>query len=282
MRTETVVFFYLQEKAAARRYPWRKAEFSIYETEWCQRRLIAAAIPEYDFPGRHWGREKMKKKIQSSLLPKLAISSPETTVFLCHKSLGGKEKLLEKEKESYREVLEEIFPLELLKTKEQPEVGRMTPEDVTETLLKEYCRFDALVILDDGQEESTMDFDGERFISEHCAGVNFLAVVTGDSEKYAEVFEEVSEEYGLMGVTAPELDMLNIPPKFHVLVVDAGLKDRRTWRHLPSGCIYLDLLSVEKRQRLMEARRKDIRYLSFSRQIEKKLRPKLQFLAVHP
>lgn len=282
MRTETVVFFYLQEKAAARRYPWRKAEFSVFETEWCQRRLIAAAIPEYDFPGRHWGRAGMKKKIQTFLLPRLGISSLETTVFLCHKSLGGKDKLLEKEKESYREALEEIFPLELLQTKEQNEIGRMTPEDVTETLLKEYCKFDALVILDDGQEGNTMDFDGERFISEHCAGINFLAVVTREEEKYTQVFDEVSEEYGLMGVTVPELEMLNIPPKFHVLVIDAGLEDRRTWRHLPSGCIYLDLLSVEKRQRLMEARRKDIRYLSFSRQIEKKLRSKLQFLTVHP
>lgn len=280
MRTETVVFFYLQEKGAARRYPWRKAEFSVYETEWCQRRLIAAAIPEYDFPGRHWGREKLKKKIRSSLVPRLGINSLETTVFLCHKSLGRKEKLLEREKESYREVLEELFPLELLQTEEQCETGRMTPEDVTETLLKEHCKFDALVILDDEQESRRMDFDGERFIREHCEGINFLAVVTRDSEKYTEVFEEVGEEYGLMGITVPELKMLNVPPKFHVLVVDAGLEDQKTWRYLPSGCIYLDLLSVEKRQRLMEARRKDIRYLSFSRQIEKKL--KLQFLAVHP
>lgn len=280
MGTETIVFFYLQEKAAARQYPWRKAEFYVYETEWSQRKLLAAAIPEYDFPGKHWKREKLKKKIQSVLLPMLQISSWEKTVFLCHKSLSGKERLSDREKLTYREVLEEIFPMEIVASEKQADSGRMTPKDVTETLLEEYCRFDALVIIDYDRDDKTEEFDTERFISEHCRGVNYLAVVTPDSEKYVEVFEEVSEEYGLMGITVPELNMLNILPKFHVLVVDAGLETRKNLRCLPSGCTYLDLLSLEKRRKYVETRRKDIRYVSFARQVEKKLRQKKQNLGL--
>ncbi len=280
MGTETIVFFYLQEKAAARQYPWHKAEFYVYETEWNQRKLLAAAIPEYDFPGRHWRKDKLKKKIQSALLPALPIGSWEKTVFLCHKSLCGKEGLSDREKVTYREILEEVFPMEIRTSDDQPDSGRMTPKDITETLLEEYCRFDALVLIDYDRDDRSEEFDTERFISEHCRGVNYLAVVTADPEKYVEVFEEVSEEYGLMGITVPEMNMLNVLPKFHVLVVDAGLETRKNLRFLPSGCTYLDLLSVEKRRKYVESRRKDIRYVSFARQVEKKLRQKKRNLGL--
>lgn len=282
MGTETIVFFYLQEKAAARQYPWRKAEFYVYETEWSQRKLLAAAIPEYDFPGRRWKKDKLKKKIQSVLVPKLQIASWEKTAFLCHKSLGGKEAVSDRERVAYREILEEVFPMEFLTSENQSDRGLMTPKDVTETLLEEYCRFDALVIIDYDGDNRSGEFDTENFISEHCRGVNYLAVVTADPEKYVEVFEEVNEEYGLMGITVPELNMLNLLPKFHVLAVDAGLETRKNLRFLPSGCTYLDLLSVEKRRKYMESRRKDVRYVSFARQVEKKLRQKKRNLGLLP
>lgn len=287
MSTEAVVFFYVQEKAVGRKYPWQPVEFAVSKSEWCGRRLVAAGIPEYDFNKRIWKKEVFYKKIRTELLQKIEIEFWETTCFLYHKSM--------KETQIGR-MLETIFPMELITIPGKKGIVQITPEDVVMSLLEEYCKYDALVILDgtaDGEEPLHADakewqenvarrMDLTEFIRKNCNRVNYLAVVTTDIERYVEVFEEMSEEYGLTGIFLSELKQAKPPAKYQTLVLDAGINDKRTWRELPLCCIYLDLVSCTERQRIIEARRKDVRYISFYRQIEKKLKQKIQFLGIHP
>lgn len=258
--TETVVFFYVQEKAAGRRFPWQKTEFKVRETTWCERRVVAAGIPEYDFRKKTWKTETLYKKIRAELLQALALENWEKTAFLFHKSLVEK---------GYLNALEEVFPMECIPLSEKGGLVRPTPEDIVETLVSEYCHYDALIVMDGEGEEQP---DLPEFIRRHCERVNYLAVVTRREERYQEVFEEMQEEYGLAGVVADDIRHLKLSPKYQVLVVDSGLEQKHIWRYLPSGCSYVDLFSGAERQRMMEERRRDIRYLSFYRQIEKKLR----------
>lgn len=247
METEQIVYFYRQTKAAGREYPWQKAVFPIQETFWNERRIAAVGIPEYDYGKRCWKPSKLKKKMLSELVPLLK-DKTEKTAFLCHKSLNMQ-----------RDIMESLFPLELSGE------ARPTPLDMTETIIREFCRFDALVVL------AGEGFDLDEFVLAHCGRVNYLAVVTETPAGLEEVFEDISEEYGLTGITVRSLKELHVPVKYHVLAVDAAREERKAWRYLPSGCTYLDLFSMESRRRNMETRRKDIRYLSFSRQVEKKI-----------
>ncbi len=260
MRTETVVFFYVQEKEAGRRFPWQKTEFKIQETTWCERRVVAAGIPEYDFQKKSWKMSTLHKKMQVELWQALALENWEKTAFLFHKSLAEK---------GYLNVLEEVFPLECIPLPGKGGLVRPTPEDIVETLVSEYCRYDALIVMDGEIEEQP---DLPEFIRKHCERVNYLAVVTRNEEQYQEVFEEMQEEYGLTGITVPDIRQLKPSPRYQVLVVDAGLERKHIWRYLPSGCSYVSLFSGAERQRMVEERRKDVRCLSFYRQIEKKLR----------
>lgn len=283
--TETVVFFYVQEKSVGRKYPWEKVEFEVLESKWCGRRLVAAGIPEYDFNKRIWKKEALRKKIRTELIPKLEIDFWETTCFFYHKSLVQTE---------IGRLLEELFPLELILVQGKNGIARSTPEDVIETLLQEYCRYDALIVMDgtaqmDGmthaaeykealvewQDSVTRQIDLPELMRKHCDRVNYLVVVTADAERYVEVFEEMDEEYGLTGVFLSSIANLKLPTKHQVLVVDAGIAGKHTWRDLPPCCTYLDLVSDTERQRIMEARRKDVHYVSFYRQLEKKLRQKM-------
>lgn len=260
MRTETVVFFYVQKKAQGRRYPWQKTEFSMRETEWCERRVVFAGIPEYDWQKKSWRLPVLCKKIHEELLPSLSLKSWEKTAFLCQKSLVDKACL---------EALEQTFPLEMIRLPGKGGLAGGTPEDIVEVLINEYCRYDALIVID-GEAGEYLDL--QEFIREHCRKVNYLAVITREEKRYEEILMEVQEEYGLAGMTATGMEQLKPSPKYQVLVVDAGLERNHIWRYLPSGCCYVDLFSVAERQRLVEERRKDVRYLSFYRQIEKKLR----------
>lgn len=265
MSTETVVFFYVREKSAGRKFPWQKTEFAIHETMWCDRNVVAAGIPEYDYGKRNWSMSTLRKKIKQELLPALAIENWEKTEFLCHKSVM--------EKDCFK-LLEEIFPMEYHKIPGKRGLARPTPADILESLVCEYCRYDALIVVDGttDQEANRAVPDLQEFIRTHCEKVNYLAVVTLEEEQYEELLEEMQEEYGLTGILAPAMEQLKPSPRYQVLVVDAGLGRDHTWRYLPSGCCYIDLFSLPDRQRLMEQRRKDVRYLSFYRQIDKKLR----------
>lgn len=277
MSTETVVFFYVREKSAGRKFPWQKTEFAIGETMWCDRSVVAAGIPEYDYGKRNWTMSILRKKIKQELLPALAIENWEKTEFLCHKSIMEK---------NCFELLEEIFPMEYQKIPGKRGLARFTPEDILESLICEYCHYDALIVVDGTADQEAMEKtrgdaiaepsravpDLQEFIRTHCEKVNYLAVVTSEEEQYEELLEEMQEEYGLTGILVPAMEQLKPSPKYQVLVVDAGLGGNHAWRYLPSGCCYIDLFSLPDRQRLMVQRRKDVRYLSFYRQIDKKLR----------
>lgn len=277
----------MQEKVIGRKYPWKVVEFSVHKSEWCGRKIVAAGIPEYDFNKRSWKKEVLCKKIKTELLPKLEIEFWEKTCFLYHKSL--------KETQIGR-ILEEIFPMELIAIPGKRGIAQVTPEDIVVSLMEEYCKYDALIVLDGTTDaDALLQEDGEEwqesirrqlelpeFISRYCNEVNYLAVVTTDPERYVEVFEEVNEEYGLTGIFLSALEKANPPAKYQTLVVGAGIHAKRIWRELPPCCTYLDLISNTEHQRIIEARRKDVRYISFYRQIEKKLKQKIQFLGIHP
>lgn len=250
MATETVVFFYAQEKAASRCHPWQKVQFSLREELWHDRVLVAAGIPEYDYKTKRWKKEKLCRKLYTTLAPVLK-GSPETAVFLYHRSLERQEDL--------QEALESCFP-----------VKQNTPEDITELLLQEYCSYDALVFLDGTEQERKPEGNAE-FLKKSCAHVNYLAVVTTNEEAYEEVFEQLNEEYGLAPVAVPSLENVKMTPQCRVLTAAVEPINKKTGKNLMQGCTYLDLLSSEKSRKVLEARRKDVRYVSFSKLVEKKL-----------
>lgn len=275
MATETVVFFYTREKTAARKYPWQKVQFALAEEMWYDRVLVAAGIPEYDYGTKHWEKEKLCQKIHTVLAPALK-GSLESAFFLCHRSL-------EKQKEILY-ALEQSFPLELREDREQWGLGRNTPGDIRTILLQQACPYDALILLDGtiGLEQPAGLSEEEiiEFLRQSCERLNYLAVVTAKEEAYEEIFEYLNEEYGLTPITVSSLEKVKLPVQSQVLVADAGAMDKKTGRFLPTGCTYLDLLSLEKRRRLLESKRKDIQYVSFSGQVEKKLCQKCEFLGI--
>lgn len=267
MNTETVVFFYVREKTVGRKYPWQKVEFKIDKIKWGERRLVAAGIPEYDYNKKSWRRDVIKKKITTELISMLQLERFESTNFLIHKSLYDWE---------LGRVFEEIFPLELIILPDKKSVAKITPEDIVETLISACGVYDALIVVDKTEDIDEIIYpDLQELVVNHCDKVNYLAVVTDNPEKYVEVFEEINEEYGLTGMTVDSLEQVKPPSKYKVLVIDAGLSDKHQWRYLPPCCTYLDLISDTERQRILEARRKDIRYISFYKQISKKIRQKI-------
>lgn len=185
---------------------------------------------------------------------------------MCHRSLEKQEELLH--------ALEQSFPLELLEDREQCGLGRNTPGDIRSVLIQKNCPYDALVFLDGttgtGLGVNLPDIDEiTELLRQSCERVNYLAVVTAKEEAYEEVFEQLNEEYGLAPITVSSLEKVKPPLQYQVLVADTGIMDKKAARFLPTGCTYLDLLSLEKRKRILESRRKDIRYVSFSGQVEK-------------
>ncbi len=267
MNTETVVFFYVLKKAIGRKYPWRKIEFKMERIKWGERRLVAAGIPEYDYNGKNWRKEVLRKKIISELIPMLKLDRFETTNFLIHKDLYNSE---------LGRTFEENFPLELIELSDKNNMAKVTPEDIVETLMEACGSFDGLIIADKTEElPERICIDLQELIVRHCEKVNFLAVVTDNPEKYVEVFEEVNEEYGLTGMTFDDMGQVKPSAKYKLLVVDGGTEHRQMWRYLPAGCTYLDLISSAERQKVLEARRKDIHYISFYKQITKKIHQKI-------
>lgn len=267
MNTDTVVFFYVMEKTIGRKYPWQKVEFETDRIKWGERRLVAAGIPEYDYNRKNWRKEVIRKKIITELIPILKLDRVESTNFLIHKDLrnsglGG--------------IFEEIFPLELIVLPDKNSMAKVTPEDIVETLMEDCGSFDGLIIADKTEElEERVCIDLPELAVRHCDKVNYLAVVTDNPEKYVEVFEEINEEYGLNGMTFESMEQVKPSAKYKLLVVDGGTEHRQIWRYLPAGCTYLDLISSTERQRILEARRKDIRYISFYKQITKKIHQKI-------
>ena len=267
MNTETVVFFYVLEKTIARKYPWQKVEFKIDRITWGERKLVAAGIPEYDYNRKNWRRDVIKKKISTELVEVLEIERYGTTNFMIHKSLFYTE---------LGRIIESIFPLELITLSDKTVMAKVTPEDVVETFISESSDFDALIVMDSAEEVNDVIYpDLPELVASHSNNVNYLAVVTDNPEKYVEVFEELNEEYGLTGMTYESLEQVKPSPKYKVLVIDGSMGDKYTWRYLPPCCTYIDLISSSERQRIMEVRRKDVRYISFYRQVYKRIRPKI-------
>lgn len=266
MNTETVVFFYIQEKTLGRKYPWQKVEFDIKRMKWGERRLIAAGIPEYDYNKKMWREELIRKKIVRDLIPMLQIEHFETTNFFINKALYDRK---------IRNVFEETFPLELIELPEKNSMAKKTPEDIVEALVSELCSYDALVIVDKtGDIDDTIYSELPEFVANHCNRINYLAIITDNQEKYVEVLEEINEEYGLTGMTYDNLKQVKPSSKCKTLVIDAGTESKHIWRYLPPCCTYLDLISSTERQKILEARRKDIHYISFYKQISKMIRQK--------
>lgn len=267
MNTDTVVFFYVLEKAIGRKYPWQKVEFKTDRFKWGERRLVAAGIPEYDYNRKNWRGDVIRKKIITGLIPMLRLEKVEGTNFLIHKNLHNSE---------LGRILEEIFPMELIELPDKNNMAKATPEDIVETLMEDGGSFDGLIIMDKTEElEEKTCIDLPELAVRHCDKVNYLAVVTDNPEKYVEVFEEINEEYGLNGMTFESIEQVKPSAKYKILVVDGGTQHRQIWRYLPAGCTYLDLLSSTERQRILEARRKDIRYISFYKQVTKKIHQKI-------
>lgn len=267
VNTETVVFFYVREKTVGRKYPWQKIEFSIDKIKWGERKLVAAGIPEYDYNKKSWRKDVIRKKITTELIPLLQLEHFETTNFMMDKSLYDWE---------LGKVFEEIFPFELISLPDKKSMAKTTPEDIVETLVPDRGGYDALIVVDKIEDIDEIIYpDLPELVVNHCDKVNYLAVVTDNPEKYVEVFEEINEEYGLAGMTFDSLEQVKPSSKYKVLVIDAGLSDKHQWRYLPPCCTFLDLISDTERQRILETRRKDIRYISFYKQISKKIRQKI-------
>lgn len=267
VNTDTVVFFYVVKKAIGRKYPWQKVEFKTERIKWGERRLVAAGIPEYDYNRKNWRGEVIRKKIITEFIPILKLDRVENTNFLVHKDLISNE---------WGRMFEEIFPLELIELPDKNNMAKVTPEDIVETLMADCVGFDGLIIADKTEElEEKVCIDLPELTVRHCNKVNYLAVVTDNPEKYVEVFDEINEEYGLNGMTFESMEQVKPSAKYKILVVDGGTEYKQIWRYLPAECTYLDLLSSTERQRLLEARRKDIRYISFYKQVTKKIHQKI-------
>jgi len=267
VNTETVVFFYVLEKTMARRYPWQKVEFKIDRIKWGERKLVAAGIPEYDYNRKNWRKEVIRKKITTELVEALGIERYGTTNFMIHKSLFDTE---------LGRIIESVFPLELISLSDKSIMAKVTPEDVVKTFIGDSGVFDALIVADNIEEVNDVVYhELPELVAAHCNGVNYLGVITDNPENYVEVFEELNEEYGLTGITFGTMEQVKLSPKYKVLVIDGSVGDKHTWRYLPPCCTYIDLISSSERQRTIEARRKDVRYISFYRQVSKKIHQKI-------
>lgn len=269
MNTDTVVFFYLCRKKAGRAYPWQRTEFVINRIKWGERKVVAAGIPEYDYRRKPWRKAVIKKKILNELIPLINLERIETTSFMIHHSIFDWEHV---------GILEQIFPLETVSFSDKRSLAAITPEDIVETLILECCRYDALIVIDMAADCDDIIYPNlPLLVAAYCNNVNYLAIITENEEKYADVFEEINDEYGLNGMIFDRIERLNISSKYKVLVIDAGADDKRVWRCLPEGCTYLDLISSARRHRIMESRRKDVCYISFYRQILNMVREEISF-----
>lgn len=267
MNTDTVVFFYLCRKKVGRSYPWQRTEFVINRIKWGERTVVAAGIPEYDYRRKAWRKAVIKKKILKELIPLIRLECIETTSFMMHQSIFDWE---------HAGMLEQIFPFEQIDFSDKRSLAAITPEDIVETLIPEYCYYDALIVIDMAADCDDIIYPNlPQLVGACCNNVNYLAIITENEEKYAQVFEEINEEYGLNGMIFDRIERVNVSSKYKVLVIDAGAYDKKIWRCLPEGCTYLDLISSVKRHRIIESRRKDICYISFYRQILNMVREKI-------
>lgn len=135
------------------------------------------------------------------------------------------------------------------------------PDDFVERLMESHKKYEGLILLD-GEEVC-----GEEFIQTYAGGKNYLGIVTQNEEKYEEVLEDIYEEWGLAAVITKESGAIRGALEGKTLVVDGGFEERKGWRNFPKGCAYLDLTSSKEKQRNLEARRKDITYFSFQKEI---------------
>lgn len=261
MKTESVIFFYRMDKIAGREYPWQHTKFVIKKIPWGERTIFAVGIPEYDYARKYYKPEKLKKMMRKELIPQLEELDLKETVYLCHKSLV-----------SLIHIMGEFIPLDQYRMDEGQvrEYGVQTPEDIFGEMLEALCRYDSLIVIN--RDDGILGVNETTELVRKCSqGINYLGIVTQKAEEFEDLLEEINEEYGLTAITDEDLENLHPPLKYSTLVVDFSLEDKKEWRKLPSGCTYLDAYSVSNRRRLMEARRKDVKYLSFVRQIEKKI-----------
>lgn len=262
MEIETVVFFYVLEKQEGRKFFWQTISFKIQEMVWNDRNLIAIGIPEYHYPKRKWKKDVLYKKICTELSCQIKGDLNYST-FLCHRSMIHEKNFLE--------VLQKLYPLPFVFHAKEQDYGFTTPEEICRVLISKHCVYDALVLIDD--EENL----NPEWVESYCHKINYFAVITKKEEKYQEVFEKLEEEYGLIPIVVENLEELYVPVKSKTLVIDVKSINAKEIRNLPTGCTYFDFHSFEKKQKIIEGRRKDIHYLSFYKLIDKKLRQKLCF-----
>lgn len=232
MREESIVYFYLDKKQCSRKYIWQKPKLTAKAKHMNLPgsafvfQVYEIGIPETERPGHPWDLEKLNGQVKQEL--ERWDDSPEAYY------------------------LREPGTENLIRLSLEP-----LPERFREAVLETITGYDALVILD-GPWVNT-----EEILELHCDRLRFLAVVSEREERFQELAEDIYEEYGLVCRLVKYMEQMIWQEGLQYLIIDGSEEAGPSYGRLPRNSRYFDLKSDGYRQHLLQARRKDVEYISF-------------------
>lgn len=220
-----MVYFHLEEGRSLKKHFFQAGEvkgMSVAVEEGYG--LLLYPVPEFHIHGRRWNKEKLLEMLGGVL------RQPDVTEYYIQPELC---RMLE---------LREKLPPELLLRK----------------VLKQNPCWEYLLLIGNGWEE---DEPLLPLLREYLPRINHFTVITDKPAEYAAFAEYIYEEYGIPTACSAQPERRQGKKKRTVI-----LDNRRCYKPpftvLPEEAFYIDCWSGREKRSLLEAKRRDVRYLS--------------------
>lgn len=226
MEKESIVYFYLNKGQAAKKYFFSRYLPSGKGYIGRYLDVHGVPIPELYYRKRGWNRDLL-----AGMLEQYMENRPERE-FLLDGQLAA-----------------------MLGAEQGP-----APDAVVEAMLKKYSAARTQMILV-GEWESTFEW----ILSQYSKKVNELAVYTHTCEPWEDMMDYLFMEYGIAAAASEDFSKTVFRKEIPALIIDACREEkgfRALLRNFPRGSLYMDLFSEAGKRKCVEAKRKDIRYLS--------------------
>lgn len=176
--------------------------------------------------------------------------------YMCNLTIAQVEKLVQMALDNIRKKVQIISDIwyepEIASYMRKP--GIQFPLSFLKEIYQQYVK-DGVLVIRDGEQ-------AENFIWEIHEMLNYLFVFTEDEKKWEELEIFAYEHTGLI-IQYNCVPMHKNKRNKQLYFFDFSEHNLEQYRLLPQGTVYFDFATTKEKQRIIEGKRKDIRYVSF-------------------
>lgn len=238
-----IVYFHLQKGRNAKKHFWNSFQMPCMNIDMREGyELLFYTVPEFYMGGRPWEKERLFEILQTKL-----------------EEAGGADYYL-------RPALSSVLGIK----------EKLPPDILLHKVIKQNPCWEYVFLIgwnaadDEYGEEGTfqraeaMEEQKRMFsvlLEEYLPRINHMTVVTDRPEVYADFSDYLYEEYGIPVSYVARLEK-RLGKSKKTVILDGRAHYQPPCEALPEEAAYIDFWSENKKRGILEAKRKDIRYLS--------------------